>query len=718
MDKTAFFESLYKLDSESCSDPDDEPSVEDLHLHRLFTANRRDREHCKPNTRQHKHNDLRDLLPPQLQHRSTAPASASASFHDNSNSLRTTAPLRRVNTISELDSSTITKVTMPKRARQDVAATTSSKADGKKPTKRAKIAKQPPMQPLERQVFKNLVFYFIKPDEKRAERKMRMDKAREYGAQVVFEFTKDVTHIICDKDFNYHDVITFLKMKSFPPKVAVTNPRWPGDCIKYSKLVTPTDFWYQVPDCPEEDHIAAPGRSDALLSSSPPHSSPSSSLQVQARPTPKKQADTPQSTPPEPQSSPVRPAVIPKNREPVKTNDTDDSSQPRDALDEAIEECLASGAINVEDFMDEEPDGPNATNINSDSATGDNSSSSSDEANSSQPPPKHKKTGSTSAGNWQSHFQCMHKHDGQEGSQNPNTRTIHVLQEMMRVYDDMRDQWRTRSYRIAISSLKKEQSKYISTYDDAISLPGVGERLAKKIVEIATTDRLQRLEYAKLDPQDQILKIFHGIYGVGLVQARKFVAAGYKTLEDVKKSAVLTEPQRIGVEHYEDFAQRIPREEVAEHGEIVAEAIKKNAGVEELHDVLKKLVEKLFKQKFLMCGLAIARHEDGTKWHGASRIGGPDSTEPWRRIDFLVVPGEEIGAAFLYFTGNDVFNRSMRLLASKKGMRLNQRGLYRDVMRGKNREKFNEGTLLESKSEMKIFEILGVPYRPPEHRIC
>lgn len=32
-------------------------------------------------------------------------------------------------------------------------------------------------------------------------------------------------------------------------------------------------------------------------------------------------------------------------------------------------------------------------------------------------------------------------------------------------------------------------------------------------------------------------------------------------------------------------------------------------------------------------------------------------------------------------------------------MRLNQRGLYRDVMRGKEREKFNDGALLESKSE-------------------
>jgi len=57
-------------------------------------------------------------------------------------------------------------------------------------------------------------------------------------------------------------------------------------------------------------------------------------------------------------------------------------------------------------------------------------------------------------------------------------------------------------------------------------------------------------------------------------------------------------------------------------------------------------------------------------------------------------------------------------LASKKGFRLNQSGLYKDVLRGRDRTKFTEGVLVESESEERIFEILGVPYRPPEHRIC
>lgn len=47
-----------------------------------------------------------------------------------------------------------------------------------------------------------------------------------------------------------------------------------------------------------------------------------------------------------------------------------------------------------------------------------------------------------------------------------------------------------------------------------------------------------------------------------------------------------------------------------------------------------------------------------------------------RRIDILGVPWHEMPAALIYFTGDDHFNRSIRLKARKHGYRLNQRGLY------------------------------------------
>jgi len=82
------------------------------------------------------------------------------------------------------------------------------------------------------------------------------------------------------------------------------------------------------------------------------------------------------------------------------------------------------------------------------------------------------------------------------------------------------------------------------------------------------------------------------------------------------------------------------------------------------------------------------------------------------------VPWKERGAALIYFTGNDIFNRSLRLLASKKGMGLNQRGLFRDCLRGEGRVRLTRGSCVASESEEEIFEILGVPWRPPELRNC
>ncbi|KAI5302227.1 hypothetical protein KEM55_001242, partial [Ascosphaera atra] len=131
--------------------------------------------------------------------------------------------------------------------------------------------------------------------------------------------------------------------------------------------------------------------------------------------------------------------------------------------------------------------------------------------------------------------------------------------------------------------------------------------------------------------------------------------------------------------------------------------------------VIDTVVPRLFKTGFLKAELVASSRQDGSKWHGASLLPGH---EVWRRIDFLCVPGDEIGAALIYFTGNDIFNRSLRLLARKKDMCLNQHGLYGNVMRERGGVKISKGSLLESKDEKRIFEILGVPWRPPHHREC
>lgn len=340
----------------------------------------------------------------------------------------------------------------------------------------------------------------------------------------------------------------------------------------------------------------------------------------------------------------------------------------------------------------------------------------------------------------------MQKYEPNARRNSPNGRTIEVLQQMLDYYTRMGDHWRTLAYRKAIAALGR-QPRQVMTRTQALSIVGIGPRLADKIEEIVLTDHLRRLDHTNESAEDRVIQKFLGVYGSGLSQASKWVAQGYRSLSDLRDRAPLTKNQRIGVERYDDFAQRIPRKEVEAHGAIVRQAVqqvdsdmqviiagsyrrgahdsgdidllitKTDTSMEQVRAVVMETVlPELFEKGFLQVGLAISRQRhDGSKWHGASALPGSNL---WRRIDLLFVPWAEFGAALIYFTGNDIFNRSMRLLARKKGMCLNQRGLFTNVLRDAQRVKTNPGRLVESHDEKRIFAVLGVPWRRPEHRIC
>jgi DNA polymerase IV len=77
-----------------------------------------------------------------------------------------------------------------------------------------------------------------------------------------------------------------------------------------------------------------------------------------------------------------------------------------------------------------------------------------------------------------------------------------------------------------------------------------------------------------------------------------------------------------------------------------------------------------------------------------------------------------MGAALLYFTGNDIFNLQHETVGQQEGHEIESAHAFKDVMRGPGRTKLNEGTVVGGQDEKRIFDILGVPWRPPEHRNC
>ncbi|KAJ5329435.1 DNA polymerase family X [Penicillium brevicompactum] len=620
-------------------------------------------------------------------------------------------------------------------------------------------------------IFKGLVFFFCPNNDVSPFRRLRIQRAQEYGARWSREWSRDITHAILDKGLQMKDLQSYLKGEDLPTGMVVVNESYPSECIQFRSILNHSQLRFRVdgmtpvrqqsepavlvsqdsnsrPSHEKPNQLAAevdnsqkPDRGnhstqqDLASQSSQPFAAGQVALPQNSRHedrTPPKSLDAPLiSTIPE---SDPQELMDQSHKDVAGGQPIQQSNWERDALDDIIDEAKATSHLPL-DLMDSPDDG------NEDGVQSDSENSSSEESN---PRRKAHASEKNQKAEWTQGFACMQKYDPEVNEKSPNSGTIDILQQMLDYYTRNADQWRTLAYRRAIAALRKQKTR-ITTKAQARAIPGVGQRLADKIEEIVMTNRLRRLENANNSPEDLIIQQFLGVYGAGLPQATKWVAQGYRSLTELSEKASLSKSQRIGVERYSDFAQRIPRKEVEAHGAIVRKAVqsvdkdiqviiggsyrrgaltcgdvdclitKPGSTIEQIRTIMLALVvPKLLNSGFLKASLAISSHSDGSKWHGASAVPG---TDLWRRIDLLFVPDAEIGAALIYFTGNDIFNRSMRLLARKKGMCLNQKGLYNNVLRD-GQVKLNEGRLLEGRNERRIFALLGVPWRPPEHRIC
>jgi DNA polymerase IV len=661
------------------------------------------------------------------------------------------------------------------------------------------------LKPDEQQVFRGLAFFYVPDNDIAPVRRMRIGKAREYGA----EWTRsvaDASHIIVEKALDYKAVQGFLFQASATKPPIVVNENYPIDCIQFGSILDPDQAKYRVTGQPAP--IAAESTRAGTEKSNPAVledlEGSSKSLPVKAPPTNSRRWDyvPPPGTPSrsgqsslaaqEAPSESIGSQIIaveaadlvasppPVAHEPEQTSEenlrrTDGgakdqaTAQPADELSEMISVMVEFKDLPVDLDDDLDNHGGSKSRHSDDDIS---SPGSGNERPRSKFVKYHqRRNGNTTTGKrlgFEERFACNQAGVKDAKAGNPNARTIEVLQKMADYYNRTNDHWRTTSYRKAISTLKR-QTERITTEEEAFKLPSVGRRLAQKIEEIVTTDRLRRLEYAQQDPMTESLQLFLGIYGVGTSLAQQWIAQGYKTLDDLSAKAKLTPNQRLGIEHYDDLNTRIPRKEMVELGKLVtqeagrvdpeAEMIiggsfrrgaessgdidfiitkRDTTSTAELVPFMQELVRRLEGSGFLVARLASSRSEgDGSKWHGCCVLpftpgfhSGKDANHSsdagvrknyrpvWRRIDFLLVPESERGAALLYFTGNDIFNRSMRLLASRKSMRLNQRGLYKDVMRGSGRQKLSEGELVEGRDERRIFEVLGVRWREPHERWC
>jgi DNA polymerase (family 10) len=78
------------------------------------------------------------------------------------------------------------------------------------------------------------------------------------------------------------------------------------------------------------------------------------------------------------------------------------------------------------------------------------------------------------------------------------------------------------------------------------------------------------------------------------------------------------------------------------------------------------------------------------------------------QADLRLVPRESLGAALQYFTGSKPHNIALRDRAVRRGLKLNEYGLFRN----------DDGQVVAQASEEEIYTALGLAYIPPELREC
>ncbi|XP_039163784.1 DNA polymerase lambda isoform X2 [Eucalyptus grandis] len=315
---------------------------------------------------------------------------------------------------------------------------------------------------------------------------------------------------------------------------------------------------------------------------------------------------------------------------------------------------------------------------------------------------------------------------------NLNRNVTEIFGKLINIYRALGDDRRSFSYYKAIPVIEKLPFKIES---------------GDQIQEIVTTGKLSKLEHFETDEKVRTISLFGEVWGIGPTTALKFYEKGYRTLDDLKREESLTHAQRLGLKYFDDIKQRIPRDEVQEMDQLLQKAgedvlpgvvvvcggsyRRGKASCGDLDVVithpdgkshrgfLKKYVKHLKDMGFLREDLIFSTHsEEGTD-SGVDTYFGL-CTYPGRelrhRIDLKVYPQDIYAFGLVAWTGNDVLNRRLRLLAESKGFRLDDTGLF-PATHGSGGKRGSRGsTSIKLYTEREVFDFLGFPWLEPHER--
>ncbi len=289
--------------------------------------------------------------------------------------------------------------------------------------------------------------------------------------------------------------------------------------------------------------------------------------------------------------------------------------------------------------------------------------------------------------------------------------------------------FRIRAYRNAartVGSQGQSVASMLGEGKDLSELAGIGKDLAGKIAEFVETGKLSLLEELERETPAELTELLE-IPGLGPKKsAVLYREIGIKTLADLAaaaKAGKIRDLEGFGKKTEEKIRTQLARRQKKEKRtklavaeEIVepyVDALRNTDGVAEVvvagsYRRRKETVGDL--DILVVCekGSPVMQrfidYEDVREIvsHGETR-----STVLLRsgfQVDLRVVPRISYGAALHYFTGSREHNIAIRQMGVKKGLKINEYGVFRGEER------------ISGRAEEDVFEAVGLPYIVPELR--
>ncbi|MGD9851715.1 MAG: DNA polymerase/3'-5' exonuclease PolX [Nitrospirales bacterium] len=289
--------------------------------------------------------------------------------------------------------------------------------------------------------------------------------------------------------------------------------------------------------------------------------------------------------------------------------------------------------------------------------------------------------------------------------------------------------FRIRAYRKAaqtIEGLPHSVASMVAEEADLSMLPGIGKDLAAKIQEMVETGHLSILDQVSSQIPGQMAELTK-IPGLGPKRVKtlydKLGIQDLKGLASVARTGAIRELHGFGKKIEEKILaetdrhsigeKRIKLQTAEEFGEPLLAYLKDIKGVKDaiIAGSYRRRKDTIGDLDILVTcqdGKTIMdRFVDYNEVETVVSKGKTRATVLLRsglQVDLRVVPKESYGAALLYFTGSKAHNIAVRSLAIKKGLKINEYGVFRG------------DKTVAGRTEEDVYGQVGLPYIVPELR--